>query len=589
MSSQAMPLKIILRTSSDLVAWDKQQKNSFLKFGKPGDAIRKRIKHVTTIPTLGDMVLDHLDQPTTSHKYPTSGTPAVLTAAAIADWNRDTRYAKETVEKLLTYHGEIISDCLEHVGQEIKESLEAEVSYENLISARDSFSFYDLIHAVINASGNAEIVVLRTQQYLNLKMEGNQHDIFINNIRQCEENFTRDMETLITPAMLRIGSPGLNSAGELKGFVKIQHLTAAIYIAGLTGDRFQKKRDEILSANPTVKIDTIWTEIHKVQQYALQMKHIQDREQGASTYISKSFPVKTTGEAPRLSTCRTCQTKFAPTLNYKGDPHQMCKNCYAKDKEKKKSSVHKNATPKSADTQLQQAKKQAAAAKALLSLQLTDDLGLGYVSENDDGSSAFFCAMLPTAEDHLLSSDDDSALEQESLPDLAAPDSDSDDGDSSGGPILPPIAAPDHFTATLPTGFPLLWPAPPSSLTLLHQQLHLINEERLAMARDRVTMLDNLAAIHHRLEQGYITTAHRLLEAERTLIAASPTTRRHLLETGNFPQLLVALDDLPAETNATDIIGFDWITGLPVRPCDLPLPSNLLRLGSVRPTPSTVS
>ena len=31
--------KIILRSSSDLVAWDKQQKNTLLKFGPPGGAI----------------------------------------------------------------------------------------------------------------------------------------------------------------------------------------------------------------------------------------------------------------------------------------------------------------------------------------------------------------------------------------------------------------------------------------------------------------------------------------------------------------------------------------------------------------------
>ena len=66
MTSQSMLPKIILRSSSDLVAWDKQQKNTFLKFGPPGDAIRKKIKHVKLTPKLDDMVLDHLNQPTRS-------------------------------------------------------------------------------------------------------------------------------------------------------------------------------------------------------------------------------------------------------------------------------------------------------------------------------------------------------------------------------------------------------------------------------------------------------------------------------------------------------------------------------------------
>ena len=198
MTSQASLPKIILRSSSDLVAWDKQQKNTFLKFGPPGDAIRKKIKHVKFTPKLDDMVLDHNNQPTRSPKYPvTNDQIPVLTPAAVADWNRDSRFARDLHEKMLIYHGEIISDCLEYVGQEVKESLEAEVSYEQLITSRDSFDFYELIHGIINASGNAEIVVMRIQQYLNLKMEGNQHDTFINNIRQSEENFTRDMETLI--------------------------------------------------------------------------------------------------------------------------------------------------------------------------------------------------------------------------------------------------------------------------------------------------------------------------------------------------------------------------------------------------------
>ena len=195
MTSQSLLPKIILRSSSDLVAWDKQQKNTFLKFGPPGDAIRKKQKHDKFTPKLDDMILDHLNQPTTSPKYPvTNDSPPVLTPAAIADWNRDSRFARDLHEKMLIYHGEIISDCLGHVGQEVKESLEAEVNYEFLITSRDSYDFYELIHGVINASGNAEIVVMRIQHYLNLKMEGNQHDSFINNIRQSEENFTRDME-----------------------------------------------------------------------------------------------------------------------------------------------------------------------------------------------------------------------------------------------------------------------------------------------------------------------------------------------------------------------------------------------------------
>ena len=94
MTSQSLLPKIILRSSSDLVAWDNQQKNTFL-------------------------------------------------------------------EKMLIYPGEIISDCLGHVGQEVKESLEAEVNYEFLITSRDSYDFYEPIQGVINASGNAKIVVMR--------------------------------------------------------------------------------------------------------------------------------------------------------------------------------------------------------------------------------------------------------------------------------------------------------------------------------------------------------------------------------------------------------------------------------------------
>ena len=180
MASQASIPKIILRSSSDLVAWDKQQKNTFLKYGPPGDAIRQKQKHAKFTPKLDHMVLDHLNQPTRSPKYPvTNDQIPVLTPAAVADWNRDSRFARDLHEKMLIYHGEIISDCLEHVGHEVKESLEAEVNYEQLITSRDLFDFYDLIHGVINASGNAEIVVMRIQQYLNLKMEGNQHDFFI--------------------------------------------------------------------------------------------------------------------------------------------------------------------------------------------------------------------------------------------------------------------------------------------------------------------------------------------------------------------------------------------------------------------------
>ena len=335
------------------------------------------------------MVLDHLNQPTRSSKYPlTTDQIPVLTPAAIADWNRDSRFARDLHDKMLIYHGEIISDCLEHVGQEVKESLEAEVTYEDLITSRDSFDFYEFIYAVINASGNAEIVVMRIQQYLNLKMEGNQHDTFINNIRQSEENFTRDMETIITPAMM----PAHN--GSLRGYVKIQHLTAAIYIAGLTGDRFQKKRDEILSANPSVKIDTIWTEINKIQQYALQMKHIHDREQGATSYAAQAARAKGVPDSS-ITTCKTCKTKFAAVLNFKNVPHQQCKPCYTLARDNKKHSIPDAIAAKPTEITTQKAKKQAAMVKTLLSLQLDsdedDELGLGYVSENDDAST--FCAI----------------------------------------------------------------------------------------------------------------------------------------------------------------------------------------------------
>ena len=142
MTSQASIPKITLRSSSDLVAWDKQQKNTFLKYGPPGDAIRQKQKHVQFTPKLDDMVLDHLNQPTRSPKYPvTNDQIPVLTPAAVADWNRDSRFARDLHEKMLIYHGEIISGCLEHVGHEVKESLEAEVNYEQLITSRDSFDF----------------------------------------------------------------------------------------------------------------------------------------------------------------------------------------------------------------------------------------------------------------------------------------------------------------------------------------------------------------------------------------------------------------------------------------------------------------
>ena len=64
MTSHAAIPKIILRSSSDLVAWYKQQKSTFLKFGTPGDAIRIKSKHIEFMPKLDDIVFDLLNQPT---------------------------------------------------------------------------------------------------------------------------------------------------------------------------------------------------------------------------------------------------------------------------------------------------------------------------------------------------------------------------------------------------------------------------------------------------------------------------------------------------------------------------------------------
>ena len=102
MTSQASLPKNFLRSSSDLVAWDKQQKKTFRKYGAPGDAIRQKIKHVKFTPQLDDMVLDHLDRPTRSPKYPvTNAQIPVLTPAAVADWNRDSTFARELHVKML--------------------------------------------------------------------------------------------------------------------------------------------------------------------------------------------------------------------------------------------------------------------------------------------------------------------------------------------------------------------------------------------------------------------------------------------------------------------------------------------------------
>ena len=127
------------------------------------------------------------------------------------------------------------------------------------------------------------------------------------------------------------------------------------------------------------------------------MKHIHDREHGANSYVSQAAQIKP-APTSKTTTCKFCKTKFIAVANYKNELYQLCKPCHTKAREDKKQATTKNPTPKHADFQLQQAKKQAKAAKALMSLQLESDdeeHGLGYVSENEDASAFFCCAMTP--------------------------------------------------------------------------------------------------------------------------------------------------------------------------------------------------
>ena len=113
----------------------------------------------------------------------------------------------------------------------------------------------------------------------------------------------------------------------------------------------------------------------------------------------------------------------------------------------------------------------------------------------------------------------------------------------------------------------LRWPQPPSSTEQLHQQLHLLTAEMAAMTFERAETISHLVHLHYRLDRVYEATTSRFLHAAQHLIANSSTNIQELGTAGLFPRLTSALADVQDDSN--HVVGFSWITGLPIRTNDL--------------------
>ena len=86
------------------------------------------------------------------------------------------------------------------------------------------------------------------------------------------------------------------------------------------------------------------------------MKHIYDRENGATSSAAHSARPKLD---PTMTTCKTCKTKFAAVVNFKNEFHQLGKTCYTLDHENNRLSTATAAAAKPADITTQKTNKQA--------------------------------------------------------------------------------------------------------------------------------------------------------------------------------------------------------------------------------------
>ena len=236
-------------------------------FNAPGRAIRARSKRVFTSPTIFDLI-------------PGTDIPKYIVALGALDESSHAAFSKDVAywhREKAEYEAkelELIYYLLDNISPSAMTTLQCQPTFTPLIDASNSYDLFTLIKLTFSSSTNATMVHLRIKNFMNLKMVGDNHEQFIEDLKQAEITLLQDL-----------GSDD----PHLEGYIKVAHLTANLYITGVNQTIFQPMIDKTLLDNPNGKIDQLWPLVTKFHTFFLQRLALKPAAQSvASSMISQS-------------------------------------------------------------------------------------------------------------------------------------------------------------------------------------------------------------------------------------------------------------------------------------------------------------
>ena len=195
--------------------------------------------------------------------------------------------------------------------------------HEPYVQAKDKLDSYSFFFAAVDhicAISSIETVQHRAMQWMTLKQGSMPHENYAMEVQDGAIRFTHDLEDPVN-----------------KGFVKIAHLKALIYLAGVNEATFKPVRDEVFVKATSARIDDIEKIIAKFQDYST-TRAIMAPPELDPTPLHGLAAISTEPTPPASYKCMLCNKKFTPGKSKRGEYNKLCSACWSLRKTSEKNS-----------------------------------------------------------------------------------------------------------------------------------------------------------------------------------------------------------------------------------------------------------
>lgn len=297
---------IELLGAHNYLSWAKQELESIIQFGQPAYDIANNTKTIYKMPSHDDKLPSmDINVPSEHFRFEhnekgdslSSQGHQALTQAIILTNKLETKYQNDSTS--------LVGHLVSRISPITKTALSSAPNYTKAVNERNATALWKTI-ATSRSKCGSRVIRHRTQGFLNLKQGTDPFETFIDNIRTAETHITEDF----------------GGQDSFKGWIKIDHLIAMVFMGGIDQEAFSFKIEGILATHPDCKIDDPWKTIGEFQDYSLQKQIVNGptTEEPASTLASISNPTPAPNPTKK---CTTCHSVFKPSKPF----YKLCQRC----------------------------------------------------------------------------------------------------------------------------------------------------------------------------------------------------------------------------------------------------------------------